>query len=168
MTITEIDLPGVGKRFEIDAGGESQIIVVFHRTGKREVYTRDSPEADTTKLLELSESTAQLLASVLDGSYYQPEKEEQIEAIIDEEAIIEWISVPSDGPITGETLEEANIRQRTSASIIAIQRSGETIASPPPETEILAGDTLVAIGSREALDALSTLVSDSTTSSSDQ
>ncbi len=158
MTITETELPGVGKRFEIETGGESQLVVVIHRTGKREVYTRDSPEADTQKLLELSDSTAQLLASVLDGSYYQPEKEEQIEAIIDDNAIIEWISVPEDGSITGKTLGEANIRQRTNASVIAIQRADETIASPPPETTLMPDDTLVVIGSRESLDALSSLV----------
>lgn len=166
MPITETDLPGVGKRFEIDTGGESQLVVIIHRTGKREVYTRESPEADTQKLLELSDSTAQLLGSVLDGSYYQPEKEEQIEAIIDDDAIIEWIAVPEEGSITGETLGEANIRQRTNASVIAIQRSDGTIASPPPETTLLPDDTLVVIGSRESLDALSSLVT--ADSSSDQ
>lgn len=158
MTLTETDLPGVGKRFEIDMGGESQLVVIIHRTGKREVYTRESPEADTQKLLELSDSTAQLLASVLDGSYYQPEKEEQIEAIIADDAIIEWITVPDDGPIAGKSLGEANIRQRTNASVIAIQRADETIASPPSVTTLSPGDTLVAIGSRESLDALSSLV----------
>ncbi|MDZ5813165.1 potassium transporter TrkA, partial [Halorubrum sp. AD140] len=38
MTITESDLPGVGKKFEIELGGGEAMIVVIHNTGKREVF----------------------------------------------------------------------------------------------------------------------------------
>jgi len=49
MPITESDLPGVGKKFEIDLPGDTMIVVI-HNTGKREVFRRPEPDADSSRL----------------------------------------------------------------------------------------------------------------------
>ena len=40
MTVYESDLPGVGKKFEVDLDDEATLVIVIHNTGKREVCHR--------------------------------------------------------------------------------------------------------------------------------
>ena len=46
MTVYEADLPGVGKKHEIEIGDGTRLVVVTHNTGKREVYRREDPDTD--------------------------------------------------------------------------------------------------------------------------
>ena len=57
MMIRESDLPGVGKKFEIDLGDE-EMIVVIHNTGKREVFRRDDPDADSERVFAFDDDPA--------------------------------------------------------------------------------------------------------------
>ncbi len=74
------------------------------------------------------------------------------------ESIIEWLPVEEGSPIVGDTLEECAVRQRTGASVIAVQRGEDTYANPEPGFEIESGDMLVAIGTREQQVALEELL----------
>jgi hypothetical protein len=58
MTITESDLPGVGKKFEVDLGDGESLVVLIHNTGKREIYRRPDPDADSEKLFEFTDELA--------------------------------------------------------------------------------------------------------------
>jgi TrkA domain protein len=159
MAVYESDLPGVGKKFEIDLDDESQLVVVIHNTGKRELFVRQDPDADSEKILELSDKLARQVGTIMEGAYFQPIQTESIETVISEESLIEWVKVTDESPIAGRTLSDAKIRQETGASIIAIQRGDETITNPRPDTELRPDDTLVAVGSREEHTELQELVS---------
>lgn len=74
------------------------------------------------------------------------------------EAIIEWIDIDASSPLVGQTLRNANIREQTGVSIIAIQRADETMANPMPDTTIEADDILVTLGSRDEQQTFSELV----------
>jgi len=52
--------------------------------------------------------------------------------------------------LVGRTLENSEFRGKTGATVLAVEKSGETIFSPPPKTEIGEGDVLVIIGPPEA------------------
>ena len=158
MAVYESDLPGVGKKFEIDLNDESQLVVVIHNTGKRELFLRPDPDADSEKLFELSDKLARQVGTIMEGAYFQPIQTETIETVISEESLIEWVKITDDSPVAGKTLRNASIRERTGASIIAIQRGDETISNPPPDTELRPDDTLVAVGSREEHDDLQAYV----------
>lgn len=150
MTVYETDLPGVGKKFEIDLVGDEQLIVVIHNTGKREVHIRSVPDADAEKLFELSDQLARQVGTILEGAYFQPIQTGTIDTVLNENALIEWTNVTEESPLVGRTLGEADLRRKTGVSVVAIQRGEETIANPDASTTLKTGDTLVVLGSREA------------------
>jgi voltage-gated potassium channel len=61
---------------------------------------------------------------------------------------VRQIEITADSPFVNKTLSEARIRQATGCIVLAIRRPGQkTLFDPGPEAGILAGDTLLAIGS---------------------
>jgi TrkA domain protein len=157
MTVYENDLPGVGKKFELDLGGGTRLITVVHHDGKREVYFQPEADADGDKLFELTDRQARTFGSILDGSHFQPIALDQVEVPLGE-AFIEWVEVDDDSPLVEASLAEAGIRQATGVSIIAIQRGDQTIANPEPTEVVQAGDILVSLGTRTEQSSFEELV----------
>src|SRR6056297_984305 len=125
MTVYEAEVPGVGKKFELDAGDGERLIVIIHHDGKREVYRRPDENADSEKLFAVSGEQARKLGSILEGAYFQPVELENVQVPLGEE-IIEWVDVAEGSELDGTTLRDADIRQRTGVSVIAVQRGEET------------------------------------------
>ena len=66
-----------------------------------------------------------------------------------------WYDLPTDSPLIGMTLEEANMRYLTGVSLMAIRRvNGEEIDYPDSQTTFLLGDRLLVVGSDDELTAL--------------
>jgi TrkA domain protein len=149
MTVYESDLPGVGKKYEVELDDGSRLVIVIHHTGKREVYRRPDPDSDSDKLFELSDQLARQVGTLLEGAYFQPVRTDEIETVLDGNTLLEWVEVPGGSPIAGKTLAESNLRQEMGASVIAIKRDERVIAPPGGETMVRAGDTLVVIGPKE-------------------
>ncbi|AHZ22776.1 potassium transporter TrkA [Haloferax mediterranei ATCC 33500] len=150
MTVYESDLPGVGKKHEVELGDGARLIIVTHNTGKREVFRRESVDSDSEKLFELDDKLARQVGTLLEGAYFQPVEPTRIETLLGDSTLIEWVEVGADADVVGKTLGESNLRQATGASVIAIERDDEVIASPGGDAMVEAGDTLVVIGPREA------------------
>ncbi|SFR86108.1 potassium/proton antiporter regulatory subunit, CPA2 family [Halomicrobium zhouii] len=159
MTIYETEVPGVGHKFELEVDGGERLVVIIHHDGKRDVYRRPDPDADSEQLFSLTGKQARQLGSILEGAYFQPVELDEVEVPLGE-AIIEWTEVGADAPVAGETLADANIRKRTGVSVMAIQRGGDTIPNPGPDETIETGDVLVTLGSREEQSSLEELVED--------
>lgn len=149
MTVYESDLPGVGKKFEVDLDDEATLVIVIHNTGKREVFHREG-EADSVKLFELSDKMARQVGSILEGAYFQPIATDTSETMLGEDSLLEWIKVVESSELVEKTLRTLDFRNVTGASVVSIQRDDETESNPGPETKIEAGDTLIILGSREA------------------
>ncbi len=64
---------------------------------------------------------------------------------------VETCRIEEDSPAAGKTLSELSIRLRTGASIIAWTRSGVTESNPSKKTQLLAGDIVVLLGTREQI-----------------
>jgi TrkA domain protein len=148
VTVYESDLPGVGKKHEIELDDDARLVVVTHNTGKREVFRRADADADAEKLFELSDPLARRVGTILEGAYFQPVRTEGVETALDENSVLEWVTVAAGSPLDGQTLGDADVRAETGASVIAVQRDGETVANPDAGFRVRAGDTLVAIGAR--------------------
>jgi TrkA domain protein len=157
MTIYEADVPGVGKRFEVETGGDERFVVIVHHDGKREIFRRDGADADAEKLFDLSSSQASEVATVLEGADFQPLDLDDADLPLGE-AILEWVEVTEDSPLTGQSLRDARVGERTGVTIAAIQREGETLASPGGDDELAAGDILVVIGTRTDQQAFQSLL----------
>jgi len=148
MTVYETDLPGVGRKFELDHGDDGRIVVVLHHDGRREVFRRPSPEADSEKLFDLDIDEARRLATVLQGTTFETVDTDALSVPLGG-SIIEWIEVSEDSDLAGETLGDAEVRAETGVSVIAVQRGAETISNPDADARIEAGDVIVGVGTRE-------------------
>jgi TrkA domain protein len=157
MTVYETDVPGVGKKFELDIGSGARAVVVLHHDGRVELFRRDSPDADSKKLLDLSSQQSNRLGSILEGAYFESVDLDDLSVPLGD-AIIEWVEVTDDSPVAGSTLAAADVRAETGVSVIAVQRDGDTVPNPSPDTVVEAGDVLVALGTREEQSALAHLV----------
>jgi len=163
MTVYESDLPGVGKKFEVEIGDEQRLVIVTHNTGKREVFLKTTEGADSEKLFELPDRLARTVGTILEGAYFQPVQSEQIETMLAEGTFLEWYNVDDESDIDGQTLADARVRELTGVSVAAIERAGSVIPSPQADTVIEAGDTLVVIGSQENLQKFDSFVSNDAT-----
>jgi CPA2 family monovalent cation:H+ antiporter-2 len=66
-----------------------------------------------------------------------------------------WYPLPTDSPLIGMTLEEADMRYLTGVSLMAIRRTnGEEIDYPNNQTKLEAGDRLLIVGANEEVAAL--------------
>lgn len=159
MNVYESDLPGVGKKFEVEIGHGERLVIVTHNTGKREVFVKATEDADSEKLFELPDRLARTVGTILEGAYFQPVQSEQVETMLAEGTFLEWYNVDDGSGIAGQTLADAQVRERTGVSVAAIERDGSVIPSPQADTVVEAGDTLVVIGSEEDLREFDALVS---------
>jgi TrkA domain protein len=166
MTVYESDLPGVGKKFEIELDEENALVIVIHNTGKREVFHREG-EADSVKLFELSDKMARQVGTILEGAYFQPIATDTSETMLGEDSLLEWVKVVENSELVGKTLEALDFRNTTGASVVSIQRDDETESNPGPETKIEAGDTLIILGTREACQRVESLAGGESTVGSD-
>jgi TrkA domain protein len=157
MRVYESEVPGVGRKFELELSGGTHVVVVVHHDGRCELFRRDGSDADGEKILDLKGEQANRLGSILEGAYFESVDVDSLSVPLGE-AIIEWVEVGPGSPVAGETLQQANVRSETGVSIIAIQRGEETVANPVPETTLEPGDLLVAVGTREEQAELVALV----------
>jgi TrkA domain protein len=158
VTVYESDLPGVGKKHEIELGDGSRLVIVTHNTGKREVFRRADEDADSERLFELPDRLARQVGTILEGAYFQPVRSQSIETLLGGDTLIEWVEVPEGSDLDGRTLGEADLRQETGANVVLVQRGDTTITNPGGDTELRAGDTLLAVGPREACRTFQSLV----------
>lgn len=159
MPITESDLPGVGKKFEVDleADGETLVIVV-HNTGKRDVYVKPDEDADSEQVFELSDQLARKVGSILEGAYFQPIQTEERATTLGDGTIIEWFDVEGGAALEGETIGEILEDERINAAIVAVQRGDEAIPATSPDKQLQQGDTVVAVGTTDDLETFEGLI----------
>jgi monovalent cation:H+ antiporter-2, CPA2 family len=69
-----------------------------------------------------------------------------------------WYTLPQDSPLTGMTLEEADLRRLTGVSLMAIRRAeGEELDYPDSQTALEPGDRLLVVGESDELGAFDEL-----------
>jgi TrkA domain protein len=157
MNVFETEIPGVGRRFELELTGDSRVVVVVHHDGRCELFRREGPDADGEKVLDLTGDQANKLGSILEGAYFEAVDVDELSVPLGG-AIIEWVELTADSPLVGGTLGESDVRSETGVTVMAIQRGEETLPNPGPETELQVGDLLVAVGTREEHAAFETFV----------
>ncbi|MBV8888027.1 MAG: cation:proton antiporter [Chroococcidiopsidaceae cyanobacterium CP_BM_RX_35] len=69
-----------------------------------------------------------------------------------------WYRLPAGSPLTGMTLEEADLRYLTGVSLMAIRRAGgQEVDYPKPQTILEAGDRLLIVGEADEMVAFDEL-----------
>jgi CPA2 family monovalent cation:H+ antiporter-2 len=70
-----------------------------------------------------------------------------------QQAAIETVPIAAESAAAGKLIREIALRTCSGASIVALERAGQTIPNPGPDEELLAGDQVLLLGSRAQLDA---------------
>ena len=149
--LNEVDLPGVGVRYEFVTNQGQRVGVVAHRSGRREVYVADLDDADKFKrVLELSEDDARTLAEVLGAARVAKELAELQQRV--EGLAIDWLPVREDSPYAHRSIGHARVRSRTGVSIVALIRGDDAIPAPGPSEEMKPGDYLVVVGTPRGIE----------------
>ncbi|MDH5334233.1 MAG: cation:proton antiporter regulatory subunit [Thermoleophilia bacterium] len=149
--VEETRLPGVGVRYAFATETGQRLGVIVHRDGHREllVYDRRDPDA-CAAALGLDED-ARTLVDLLGGSEVTERLDEVLSQSI-EGLTLEWVEIPDASPSAGARIADLGIRATTGASIVAVVRDGRTTTSPTSDFVLLGGDTVVLVGSRDAID----------------
>jgi len=69
------------------------------------------------------------------------------------EADLETVTIAENSPAAGKLIHELELRTRTGASIVGIERSGANIINPGADEELQSGDQVLLLGNRAQLDA---------------
>jgi voltage-gated potassium channel len=91
----------------------------------------------------------------------RPHVAEFVDVVMHDRALefrLEEILIPPHSPLAGATLQEAAIRRRTGALVLALRDDdGRFLTNPDPATALQAGHVVIAIGTEAELKALATL-----------
>jgi TrkA domain protein len=150
MDVNEVLLPGVGLRYEFTNQDGDRIGVIARRSGDFEVvaYPEEDPD-EGSPLFRLTAQEADTVAEILGA----PRIAERFADLTREVPglVAGQIEVPAASPHGNQPLGHTRARTRTGASIVAIVRREEVLASPSPAEVILPGDVLVVIGTQEGI-----------------
>ena len=158
VRIEKTELPGIGVRHDVLTSAGRRISVVSHRDGERDLSLYDIDDPDSCRdSIAMTDDEATALADLLGGSIILS----QLSGLTAQTAGVytEQLLLPADSPYLNRPLGDTKTRTRTGVSIVAIVRGAEVIPSPTPAVVLDPGDTIVAVGTREGLDALGRLLS---------
>ncbi|MFT7598909.1 MAG: TrkA domain protein [Acidimicrobiales bacterium] len=155
--VRETKLPGVGVRHEFTTEDGSDLAVIVHHDGRREVMTYEQNDPDAcASVVTLSEPDTQTLAEIL-GVSHVAETVVGIRQDI-EGLAIEWVELTAGSSFAGASIGAGKFRTKTGASIVAVMRNDQPIPAPDANFVLSAGDVLVAVGTHEGLLTLRSLL----------
>jgi TrkA domain protein len=145
VDVNEVLLPGIGLRYEFTSSEGRRLGIVARREGDFELVAYDRRDPDQSRLLlRLTAEEADMVAEILGA----PRIAERFADLTKEVPGLSagQIEVDPGSRYAGRPLGETRARTRTGASIVAIVRGEDVIASPAPDEALHAGDVLVVIG----------------------
>lgn len=159
VDLVETLLPGIGIRYELKTRSGLLLGVVVKRQGAVEVAFYDDRDPDRAEVVfHLDADEASAVAELLGV----PRRTERFADLSREVPGLRSarIVVRPRSPYDGRPLGETRARTLTGCSIVAVVRGSDVVTSPEPREILRADDVLVAIGSEQGLDHLSTLLTD--------
>jgi TrkA domain protein len=155
MGTRRTSLPGVGTQYDFTTEEGRHISVVVHHDGRRFLGFYDAEDPDACRLsVPLTSEEASALAHLIDPAPIDAVRTDGIDLVT------EHIPVGSRSPYAGRLLGDTRARSRTGASVVAVLRRTSAHPSPGPDFRFALGDTLVAVGTREGVDALAEIIAE--------
>jgi TrkA domain protein len=158
-TISEANLPGVGRKFQIEAASGDRLTSVIHDDGTRELYhfARKAPDR-VASVVTLSDSEARQVAGIIGGLTYVPKALPSAEIVL-EDLLLQWYTIKPGSACVGQTIEALQVRKLTGASIVSIiEPDRAKRLNPGPDTVLNEGATLILAGDRQTIERLKHLL----------
>jgi K+:H+ antiporter subunit KhtT len=158
-TISEVFLPGVGRKFQVETMTGDRLVIVIHDDGTRELYhfTRRNLERPAS-VLRLSDGEARQIAGIVGGLAYVPRNLPMAEVILGD-LVLEWFTIEEGAACIGRTIRDLQVRTATGASIVSILEADQTKrVNPEADTVLNEGATLVLAGDRRTINAVKHLL----------
>lgn len=153
VRVEQTPLPGIGVRHDLITSSGRTVGVVSHRNGRRDLVLYDVEDPDACLAsIPLTDDEAEALADVLSASLMLGQLaglREQAEGLLTEQ-----VAISAGSPFVGRRLGDTRARTLTGASIVAVLRDRDVIASPGPSFVFEAGDVVVVVGTRKGLDGV--------------
>lgn len=111
-----------------------------------QIISRSILERNVPKLHMAGADLVMSYASLGAGTIYQLLQPDGISLFAEGLTVL---SIPAGAQFGGKTIMNSTIREKTGCSIIAINRRGQMVISPPPDTELEKTDELIIIGTVE-------------------
>jgi TrkA domain protein len=157
MDVKEVLLPGVGLRYEFTSHKGERIGIVARRNGDFEVvmYAADDPD-EARPVFHLTDDEADAVAQILGA----PKIVERFTELTREVPGLEagQVHITLGSLFVNRPLGDTHARTRTGASIVAIVRDDDVLASPGPAEMLRARDVLIVIGTHEGIAAVEQIV----------
>lgn len=157
MDVKEVLLPGVGLRYEFTSYRGDRIGIVARRSGGFDVvlYGRDDPD-EARPVLRLTDEEAEAVAQILGA----PRIAERFTELTREVPGLKagQIHIRAGSLFVDRPLGDTRARTRTGASIVAIVRDEDVLASPGPTDVLRAGDVLIVIGTEDGIAGVEQIV----------
>ncbi|WP_137988390.1 cation:proton antiporter regulatory subunit [Streptomyces vilmorinianum] len=157
MDVTEVLLPGVGLRYEFTNHRGDRVGVVARRTGDFELVVYEGPDPDEGRsVLQFNSEEADAVAEILGA----PRIAERFADLTKEVPglVSGQVEVGVGSAFDGRPLGDTRARTRTGASIVAVVRGEEVIASPTPQEVLRGGDILVVIGTHGGITGVEQII----------
>ena len=150
MQVRESDLPGIGRKIQINTRGGDKLIIIIHDDGRREMYHFEYDDPDQSiSMITLDDDEARQIAAIVGGMTYTPKALERVDVAFDE-LIIEWYKTEPGYKSIGKSIGELNVRQNSGAMVIAVvEKNHNKHVNPGPDFVIPSEATLVVVGERE-------------------
>jgi TrkA domain protein len=157
VDIEQVPLPGIGLKQVLTTARGRRVGVVSQHSGRRDlvVYRADDPDS-AAETLRLTSEEANALAELLGAARIVErlaELHRQVEGLVSVQ-----VPVAAGSPYAGRALADTRARSRTGASIVAVVRDRDVIASPRPEFVFAAGDVVVVVGTMEGVTAVTAIL----------
>ncbi|ASU84035.1 potassium transporter TrkA [Nocardiopsis gilva YIM 90087] len=149
MDVTEVLLPGVGVRYEFTTAEGNRIGIIVSRRGDVELVSYAADPDVGQPVFRLTTEEADTVAEILGAPRITERFADLSKEIPGLRA--EDLPVAVGSPFVGRRLGDTRARTRTGASIVAIVRGDDVIASPGPDEVLHSGDNLVVIGTQEGI-----------------
>jgi TrkA domain protein len=158
-TISEANLPGVGRKFQIETANGDRLVIVIHDDGTREIYHFERRNFDrAASVITLADSEARQIAGIIGGLSYVPKALPSAELILDD-LVLQWFEIEPGASCIGKTIRDLQVRKTTGASIVSIIEPDRVKRTNPEAGTVLnEGATLILSGDRKTIDTAKNLL----------
>jgi TrkA domain protein len=157
VEIERTSLPGIGLQHVFTTTRGRRVGVVSHHSGRRDVvvFDRDDPDSAAATIV-LTAEEARAVAELL-GTARVVERLTELHRHV-EGLVSEQVPITAGSPYDGRPLGDTRARTRTGASIVAVVRGGDVIASPRPDFVFRAGDIVLVVGTADGTAAVAAVL----------